>query len=87
MFFCPGVHAAANEGAFPDIIFKVFSTFIADTFGPKVLLSTVLMLLFTLNANTNLLNLHACSKKKQFQYEQVCSSSTWMNALSGRIPL
>jgi hypothetical protein len=85
MFFCPGVHAAANEGAFPDITFKVFSAFIADTFGPKVSLSTVLMLLFTLNANTDLLNLHAHSKKKQFQYEQVRSSSTWMNALSGSI--
>ena len=85
MFFCPGVHAATNEGAFPDITFKVFSAFIADTFGPKVSLSTVLMLLFTLNANTDLLNLHAHSKKKQFEYEQVRSSSTWMNALSGSI--
>jgi hypothetical protein len=85
MLFCPGVHAVTTEGAFPDIPFKVFSAFITNTFGPKVSLSTVLMLLFTLNANTDLLNLHARSKNKRFQYEQVRSSSTWMNALSGSI--
>lgn len=85
MLFSPGVHAVTTEGAFPDIPFKVFSAFITKRFGPKVSLSTMLMLLFTLNANTDLLNLHARSKNKQFQYEQVHSSSTWMNALSGSI--
>jgi hypothetical protein len=85
MLFCLGLHAVPTAGAFPDITFEVFNAFIANTFGPKISLSTVLMLLFTLNANTNLLNLHACSKKKEFRYEQIRSLSTWMSALSGSV--
>ncbi|KAF8809167.1 hypothetical protein BYT27DRAFT_7285400, partial [Phlegmacium glaucopus] len=85
LFFCPGVHAAGPESAFPNISFEIFSTFIESTFGPKISLSTVLMLLFTLNENTDLLNLHARSQNPQFNYEQKCSSSTWMNALSHAI--
>jgi len=61
VFCCPGVHAAATQGAFPNITFKVFSAFITDNFGPKISLSIVLMLLFTLNENTNLLNIQARS--------------------------
>jgi len=83
MFFCPGVQA--TQGAFPNITFEVFSAFITDTFGPKISLSTVLMLLFTLNKNTDLLNMHSCSRNKQFDYEQIRSSSTWMNILSHSI--
>jgi hypothetical protein len=83
MFFCPGVQA--TQGAFPNITFEVFSAFITDTFGPKISLSTVLMLLFTLNENTDLLNMHSRSRNKQFEYEQIHSSSTWMNILSHSI--
>jgi hypothetical protein len=85
MFFCPSVHATGTEGTFPNITFKVFSAFIADTFGPKISLSTVLMLLFTLNENTDLLNMHSRSRNKHFEYEQTRSSSTWMNVLSHSI--
>ena len=85
IFFCPGVHAAATQGAFPNITFEVFSAFIIDTFGPKISLSTVLMLLFTMNENTDLLNMHARSRNQQFDYEQIRSSSTWMNVLSHSI--
>ncbi|KAF8804004.1 hypothetical protein BYT27DRAFT_7108192 [Phlegmacium glaucopus] len=85
LFFCPGVQAAGPESAFPNISFEIFSTFIESTFGPKILLSTVLMLLFTLNENIDLLNLHAHSQNPQFNYEQKHSSSTWMNALSHAI--
>jgi hypothetical protein len=63
MCFCPGVQA--TQGAFPNITFEVFSAFITDTFGPKISLSTVLMLLFTLNENTDLLNMHSRSRNKQ----------------------
>ena len=85
IFCCPGVQAATTQGAFPNITFKVFSAFIADNFGPKISLSTVLMLLFTLNENTDLLNIHARSQHQQFDYEQMRSSSTWMNVLSHSI--
>ena len=85
MFFCPGVYAVGTEGAFPNITFTVFNAFIADNFGPKISLSTVLMLLFTLNENTDLLNMHSRSRNKHFDYEQLRSSSTWMNVLSHTI--
>jgi len=81
MSFCPGVYVATTEDPFPNITFEVFSAFIKSTFGPKISLSTVLMLLFTLNENTDLLNLHAHSQNTQFHNEQKCSSSTWMNAV------
>jgi hypothetical protein len=70
LIFCPGVHAAGVESAFPNISFEIFSAFIQSTFGPKISLSTVLMLLFTLNENTDLLNLHARNQNHQFKYEQ-----------------
>jgi hypothetical protein len=82
MSFFPGVYAAATEDPFPNITFEVFSAFIKSTFGPKISLSTIL---FTLNSNTNLLNLHACSQNPQFHNEQKRSSSTWMNTLSRSI--
>ena len=87
LFFClcPGVYAVPIQGDFPNITFEAFSSFITDTFGPKISLSTVSMLLFTMNNNTDLLNLHARSKHRQFDYEQVRNSSTWMNALSQSI--
>jgi len=85
LFCCPGVYATGVESPFPNILFETFSAFIQATFGPKISLSTVLMLLFTLNENTDLLNLHACSQNPQFKYEQKRSSSTWMNALSQTI--
>ena len=85
MSFCPGAHAATTEDPFPNITFEVFSAFIKSTFGPKISLSTVLMLLFTLNENTDLLNLHAHSQNPQFHKEQKHSSSTWLNVLSQSI--
>jgi len=85
MSFCPGVYAATTEDPFPNITFEVFSAFINSTFGPKISLSTVLMLLFTLNENADLLNLHARSQNPQFHNEQKRSSSTWMNVLSQNI--
>ncbi len=82
LWFCPVVYAAATEDPFPNIAFDVFSAFIESTFGPKISLSTVLMLLFSLNKNTDLLNLHARSQNPQFHNEQKRDSSTWMNVLS-----
>ena len=57
-FLCPGANAVQNEQPFPDISFKVFNTFIEENFSSKISLATVLMLLFTVNENTDLLNLH-----------------------------
>jgi len=70
LLFCPSVQAAGVESAFPNLSFEMFSAFIQSTFSPKKSLSTVLMLLFTLNENTNLLNLHAPNQNPQFKCEQ-----------------
>jgi hypothetical protein len=58
MFLCPGINALQNEQAFPDISFNVFSSFIAQNFGSKITLATMLMLLFSTIENPDLLNLH-----------------------------
>jgi hypothetical protein len=49
----------AGESPFPDITFKEFSQFIGQHFSSKISLSTVLVILFSLTKNPDLLNLHA----------------------------
>ena len=53
IFLCPGVNALQNEQAFPDIPFKVFNEFVAQSFSSKITLATVLMLFFTMTENTH----------------------------------
>ena len=47
-----------NETTFPDLTFKVFSEFVFSHFGSQVSLATVLVLLFTMTENPELLSLH-----------------------------
>ena len=54
----PGV-SALSERDFPDITFKVFNDFVNENFSSKVTLSTVLLVLFSLKDNPELLSLHA----------------------------
>ena len=49
----------AGESPFPDVTFKDFSQFIGQHFSSKISLSTVLVILFSLTENPDLLNLHA----------------------------
>ncbi|KAJ8689060.1 hypothetical protein PTI98_013123 [Pleurotus ostreatus] len=58
------------------MLFTEFAQSIQDNFGPKIKLSTVLMLLMTLVSNTDLLNLHG-----QQQASQQQESTSWMAAL------
>lgn len=67
IFLCPGANAVQNEQPFPNITFKVFNTFIEENFSSKISLATVLMLLFTVNENTDLLNLHQHQKNPQLK--------------------
>ncbi len=85
LLFCPGVQAAAPELSFSDVSFDIFNIFIQSTFSSKISLSTVLMLLFTITGNTDLLNLHARQQNSQFSYEQKRDSSPWMNSLARAI--
>ena len=59
--FLPTVAAMPNlnKTAFPDFTFKVFSEFVFSHFGSWVSLATVLVLLFTMTENPELLSLHA----------------------------
>jgi len=85
LLLCPGVQAAATESPFPDISFNVFNSFVQSTFSSKFSLSTVLVLLFSITENTDLLNLHACQQNPQFSYENKRESSPWMNSLARAI--
>ena len=59
----PLVAAASREQqVFPDIAFSVFSKFVEDHFISTVSLSTVLMVLFSVTENTDLLSLHFCQR-------------------------
>jgi hypothetical protein len=54
----PTVHALPTT-PFPDILFTDFSQLIQDQFGAGITLPTVLLILFSLTSNPDLLNLHA----------------------------
>jgi hypothetical protein len=55
----PVVSAKPELDKFPDITFKVFSDFVQHQFGKDVSLATVLIILFSLTSNPDLLSLHA----------------------------
>jgi len=55
----PLVCAAPQTQPFPDIPFHNFSDFISKTFSSKVSLATVLLVLFSMTENPELLSLHA----------------------------
>jgi hypothetical protein len=87
-FLCPGANAVQNEQPFPDISFKVFNTFIEDNFSSKISLATVLMLLFTVNENTDLLNLHQRQQNPQLKrVEQRREISAWIKSLAREIQI
>jgi hypothetical protein len=78
----PTSNALAGQNPFPDITFKVFSNFIAQTFGPTVSLSTVLLLVFTVLENPELLSLHARQQCCKYEGENTSSASGWLKHLA-----
>jgi hypothetical protein len=81
----PLVSAAPQTQPFPNIPFKVFSTFIEQSFSPQVSLATVLLVLFSLIENPELLNLHARQQNPEYDGEHKTVASGWMRALSRAI--
>ena len=79
--FAPIVSAAPSTQPFPDIPFSIFSEFVQETFGSKISLATVLVLLFSMTENPELLNLHAC-QQHPIKGENQTSASGWMKSLS-----
>ena len=78
----PMTTAVSSERPFPDISFKDFSRFVNSNFSAQVSLSTVLLILFTMMENSDLLNLHARQKNPQCNGELKQSSSGWIRALA-----
>src|SRR5271168_924174 len=73
LFLMQGVAAQSIESPFPDIPFKLFSSFVKENFSSKITLSQVLLVLFTITDNTDLLNLHA--RQQNPEYPDESSSS------------
>ena len=71
----PMTFATSSERPFPDISFKDFNKFVSSNFNPQVSLNTVLLVLFTMTENSDLLNLHARQKNPQYNEELKQSSS------------
>jgi len=76
----PLVYAAPTKAPFPNLPFHIFSDMIQNTFHPDISLATVLILLFTLTENTDLLNLHARQQHPHFEGEK--RASGWLLMLA-----
>jgi len=72
----------AGESPFPDITFKDFSQFIGQHFSSKISLSTVLVILFSLTENPDLLNLHARQQYVHCEGENQIVLSGWIKGLA-----
>ena len=70
-----------EKATFPDVTFKVFSEFIFSHFSSRVSLVTVLVLLFTMTDNPELLSLHARQQNPVYTEENNVQVSGWMKAL------
>ena len=70
-----------EKPAFPDLTFKAFSEFILSNFSSQVSLVTVLVLLFTMTENPELLSLHARQQNPVYSEENNVKVSGWMKAL------
>jgi hypothetical protein len=80
--YMPLVSAAPQTQGFPDVPFYIFSKFIEDTFSSKVSLATVLLVLFSLTENPELLSLHFRQQNPIYNGENKTVASGWMRALS-----
>ncbi|TDL17112.1 hypothetical protein BD410DRAFT_816582 [Rickenella mellea] len=79
---CIWVSASSSYDAFPDISFKEFSAFVNARFSSHIPLSTVLVVLFTVTSNTDLLNLHSRQKNGQSNLgEHSIALTGWIKAL------
>ena len=75
------VSAQPDLDNFPDVTFKVFSNFVQQQFAEDVSLATVLIVLFSLTSNPDLLGLHARQQHSRVQGERRQSLSGWIKVL------
>jgi hypothetical protein len=82
MAFLPVTSATSDQHPFPNIEFGVFAKFVEDSFGSGISLATVLMILFTLTNNPDLLNLHGRQQTARLEGEISQIVTGWMKALA-----
>lgn len=78
----PTVAATPEQSPFPDITFKAFSAFVNSNFSSKVSLATVLLVLFTMTDNPDLLSLHARQQYPLCPGEKNTKLSAWIKTLA-----
>jgi hypothetical protein len=83
--FIPMVSGSPTSQKFPDITFQTFNAFITANFNPHVSLSTVLLVLFTLIENPDLLNLHSRQQNALYDSERAIKVTGWIIALTTAI--
>jgi hypothetical protein len=71
-----------DEASFPNLTFKAFSDFISQHFSSKTSLSTVLVILFSLTENPDLLSLHARQQYTKDYRENQTVASGWIKGLA-----
>src|ERR1700683_1892809 len=77
----PVVSAAPNDDPFSGITFKAFSEFVEQHFNFRISLTSVLVVLFTLTNNSDVLNLHA-HQQHPLPDEHLQMISGWLKALA-----
>jgi hypothetical protein len=68
--------------SFPDITFLNFSNFITSNFGPTISLQAVLIMLFSVLENPDLISLHARQQFKLVRGEQGRTITQWITTFS-----
>ena len=82
LLLMPGVSAQSEDTPFPNIPFKIFAQFVKENFSSKITLSQVLLVLFTMTDNTDLLSLHARQQNPEYPEEMRSSDSGWIRGLT-----
>jgi hypothetical protein len=80
--FLPVVTAVPDEGHFPTLSFKVFSQFVQENFSSRITLAQVLLVLFTMTDNPDLLSLHARQQNPKYVGETRSPISGWIKCLA-----
>ena len=72
----------AQEMPFPDIPFKLLAQFAKENFEPKISLANVLLVLFTITDNPDLIALHARQRNPTCNGERHAASTLWIKRLA-----
>jgi hypothetical protein len=82
MAFLPLASATPDRNPFPNVPFSAFAKFVEDNFGSRISLATILMILFTLTNNPDLLSLHARQQTYRLSGENTQTVTGWIKALA-----